>query len=70
MRNGMGIRYWIVEMTLKFEESRVLQSAETVADGIWGQVVQWDPFVRLDPIVRDVFSGQMARAADSIETNI
>ena len=28
-------------MTLKFEELRVLQSAETVADGIWGQVVQW-----------------------------
>ena len=51
-------------MTLKFEALRVLQSAETVADGIWGQVVRWDP------IVRDVFSGQMARAADSIGANI
>ncbi len=57
-------------MTLKFEALRVLQSAETVADGIWGQVVLWDPFVRWDPIVRDVFSGQMARAADSIGANI
>ena len=41
-------------MTLKFEELRVLQAAEVVADGIWGQVVRWDPFVR------DVIGGQIS----------
>jgi len=47
-------------MSLKFEELRILQAAEATADGIWKQVVQWDPFVR------DVVGKQLARAADSI----
>jgi four helix bundle protein len=51
-------------MTLKFEELRVLQAAEAVADDIWKHVVQWDPFVR------DIVGGQLARAADSIGANI
>ena len=51
-------------MSLKFEELRVLQTAEATADGIWKQVVQWDPFVR------DVVGKQLARAADSIGANI
>ena len=51
-------------MSLKFEELRVLQAAEATADGIWKQVVQWDPFVR------DVVGKQIARAADSIGANI
>ena len=51
-------------MALKFEELRVLQAAEAVADGIWQQVVQWDPFAR------EVVGGQMARAGDSIGANI
>ena len=51
-------------MALKFEELRVLQAAEAVADGIWRQVVQWDPFAR------EVVGGQMARAGDSIGANI
>jgi four helix bundle protein len=51
-------------MVLKFEELRVLQAAETVADGIWRQVVRWDPFAR------EVVGGQMARAGDSIGANI
>ena len=51
-------------MVLKFEELRVLQAAEVVADGIWKQVMRWDPFSR------DVVGKQMARAADSIGANI
>ena len=51
-------------MTLRFEDLKVLQAAETVADGIWKQVVRWDPFVR------DTVGGQLAKAADSIGANI
>jgi len=51
-------------MTLKFEELKILQAAERVADGIWKQVVGWDPFIR------DIVGGQLARAADSIGANI
>jgi len=51
-------------LALKFEELRVLQSAEVVADGIWQQVVQWDVFAR------DVVGKQLARAADSVGANI
>ena len=51
-------------MALKFEELRVLQAAEAVADGIWRQVVRWDPFAR------EVVGGQLAKAADSIGANI
>jgi four helix bundle protein len=51
-------------MALRFEELRVLQAAEVVADGIWRQVVQWDPFAR------EVVGGQLARAADSVGANI
>jgi len=48
---------------MKFEELRVLQAAEVVADGIWREVVQWDSFAR------EVVGGQLARAADSIGAN-
>ncbi len=51
-------------MTLKFEELRVLQAAEGVADAIWRQVMKWSPFAR------EVVGGQLARAADSIGANI
>jgi four helix bundle protein len=51
-------------MALKFEELRVLQAAEAVADGVWQQVVRWDPFAR------EVVGGQLARAGDSIGANI
>jgi four helix bundle protein len=51
-------------MALKFEELRVLQAAESVADGIWRQVVRWDAFAK------DTVGKQMARAADSIGANI
>jgi four helix bundle protein len=53
-----------VGKALKFEELRVLQAAEAVADGIWQQVVRWDPFAR------EVVGGQLARAGDSIGANI
>jgi four helix bundle protein len=51
-------------MPLKFEELRVLQAVEAVADGIWQQVVQWEPFAR------EIVGGQLARAADSVGANI
>jgi four helix bundle protein len=51
-------------MALKFEELRVLQAAEAVADGIWRRVAQWDVFAR------DVVGKQLARAADSVGANI
>ena len=51
-------------MALKFEELRVLQDAEGVADGIWREVVRWDSFAR------EVVGGQLARAADSVGANI
>jgi four helix bundle protein len=51
-------------MALKFEELRVLQAAEAVADGIWRQVVRWDAFAR------EVVGVQMAKAGDSIGANI
>ncbi|MGD8624066.1 MAG: four helix bundle protein [Anaerolineae bacterium] len=51
-------------MALKFEELRVLQTAEAVADGIWHRVTRWDAFAR------DTVGKQMARAGDSIGANI
>ena len=51
-------------MALKFEDLRVLQAAEAVADSIWQQVVRWEPFVR------ETVGKQLARAADSIGANI
>jgi four helix bundle protein len=51
-------------MAMKFEELRVLKAAEAVADGIWQQVVRWDPFAR------EVVGGQLVRAVDSIGANI
>lgn len=51
-------------MATAFEELRVLQDAEAVADEIWQQVVGWDPFAR------EVVGGQLARAADSVGANI
>ena len=49
---------------LKFEELRVLQAAEVIADGVWRQVVRWKPFER------DTVGSQLARATDSIGANI
>jgi four helix bundle protein len=53
-----------VAEAMKFEELRVLKTAEAIADGIWREVVRWDSFAR------DVVGGQLARAADSIGANI
>jgi len=53
-----------VGVALTFEDLSVLQAAEAVADGIWRQVVRWDPFAR------EVAGGQLARAVDSIGANI
>ncbi len=51
-------------MAMRFEELRVLQAAEAIADDIWQQVIHWDPFAR------DVVGKQLARAADSVGANI
>jgi len=51
-------------MAMKFEDLRVLQTAEGLADDVWRRVVRWDWFAR------DVVGKQLARAADSIGANI
>jgi four helix bundle protein len=48
----------------KFEELRVLKTAEELADEIWKLVVQWDDFAK------DTVGKQFARAADSIGANL
>ena len=47
-----------------FEELKVLQVAEGIADEMWSQVTRWETFAR------DVVGGQLCRAADSIGANI
>jgi four helix bundle protein len=51
-------------LLLKFEELRVLQAAETAADAIWRQVIQWEQFPR------ETVGRQMARSVDSIGANV
>ena len=51
-------------MTASFEDLKVLQFAELIADEIWKQVVTWDKFAR------DVVGSQLTRAADSIGANV
>ena len=51
-------------MTLSFEDLRILQTAETIADAVWNQVVDWQPFAR------DAMGKQLIQAADSIGANI
>ncbi|MBL7161920.1 MAG: four helix bundle protein [Anaerolineales bacterium] len=51
-------------MVLKFEDLRVLQVAEAVADDIWRRVVRWKPFAR------DVVGKQLTRSTDSLGANI
>jgi four helix bundle protein len=48
----------------KFDELRILQLAEAIADEVWKQVGAWQIFAR------DVVGGQLARAVDSIGANI
>ncbi len=51
-------------MAVTFEELRVLQAAEKIADGLWPEIVGWNSFTR------DTVGKQMARAADSMGANI
>ncbi len=51
-------------MSATFENLRILQLAEAIADAIWKQVTQWDEFAR------DVVGKQLARAVDSVGANI
>jgi four helix bundle protein len=53
-----------VAVSATFENLRVLQSAEGIADSIWKIVVQWDEFAK------DVVGKQIARSADSVGANI
>jgi four helix bundle protein len=48
----------------KFDELRILQLAEAIADEVWKQVGTWQSFAR------DVVGGQLIRAVDSIGANI
>lgn len=47
-----------------FEKLRVYKLAETLADGIWDVVINWDY------LAKDTVGKQMIRAADSIGANI
>jgi len=47
-----------------FENLRIYQLAETLADQIWGSVAVWDSFAK------DTVGKQLVRAADSIGANI
>jgi four helix bundle protein len=47
-----------------FENLKVYQMSETLADEIWDVVLGWDRFAR------DTVGGQIVRAADSIGANI
>jgi four helix bundle protein len=47
-----------------FENLRVYQLAEDLADALWNIVMKWTAFAR------DVVGKQLARAADSISANI
>jgi four helix bundle protein len=51
-------------MTVRFEELRILQSAEKVADEFWGIVITWGS------LAKDSMGVQIIRAADSIGANI
>lgn len=51
-------------MATEFEDLKILQTAQSIADAVWKQVVQWDEFAR------DVVGKQLARATDSIGANI
>ena len=47
-----------------FENLKVYQMSENLADEIWDEVLGWDRFAR------DTVGGQIVRAADSIGANI
>jgi len=47
-----------------FEDLRVLQEAEKIADAVWGIVSEWQQFAR------ETMGGQLVRATDSIGANI
>ena len=51
-------------MSATFENLRVLQSAEVIADSVWKRVVEWEEFAK------DVVGKQIARSADSVGANI
>lgn len=51
-------------MSATFDDLRVLQISESIADSIWKAVTAWDKFAK------DVVGKQLARAADSMGANI
>jgi four helix bundle protein len=51
-------------MATSFEDLKVLQAAETIADDTWKLVVLWEAFAR------ETVSAQLVRAVDSIGANI
>jgi four helix bundle protein len=51
-------------MATSFEDLRVLEEVEAIADTIWQRVADWEPFARR------VVGEQLARAIDSIGANI
>ena len=51
-------------MATAFEDLRMLQAVEVIADELWKEIMTWGNFPR------DIVGKQMARSADSIGANI
>ncbi len=51
-------------MTILFEELRILQAVEEVADELWNHVMKWDNFSK------ETVGKQLVRSVDSIGANI
>jgi four helix bundle protein len=58
-------------VTRGFENLRVYQLAEEIADAIWPIVRNWDQFVRnWDQFAKDTVGKQLVRSIDSVGANI
>jgi len=51
-------------MMVLFEDLKVLQAAEKMADGLWKEIIIWEDFQR------ETIGKQLTRAADSVGANI
>ena len=63
MEEALGIGHWFF-MAESFEDLRVYQAAEELADLVWNIVATWKP------LAQDTVGKQLIRAACSIGANI
>ena len=63
----MGGGGWLLEGVMpvqRFEELRVYQMAEELADAVWSMVAEWETFAK------ETLGKQIVRSADSVGANI